>query len=221
MEAHRVSPVFPAPIIVNDRHRIVATDYFDAGNLMRLAGHSWLDCHLGYLRLLYTGHPIPQHRWSFCEVAIITRGLGPERVEMLELFFPSDQEERAPLPVYLFRWQCNRFPSWQPGKRCWELEVYGPPPYGSSSPYVFFRRRVFYREDTIPCRKWWDGPKQDGSPGELPRRSTEAEIEEKLRLVRQSTVGPISSKEKPAGRYLSDKDIRQRINKAKQNRGEL
>ena len=127
---------------------------------------------------------MPPHRWSFCDFAILTRGIGPEGVEMLELFFPSDQEERAPLSVLLFRWQCNRFPTWKPGKRCWELEVYCSPGFGKTEPYIFFRRRVFYREAPIPCRKWWDGPRQDVSPNRVPQQSTSDEIESKQKAIR-------------------------------------
>ncbi|RYD65247.1 MAG: hypothetical protein EOP83_07745, partial [Verrucomicrobiaceae bacterium] len=152
-------PGIHPPHIVNDGHRIIRTDYFDEGFPMRLSGISWLDCHLGHLRLLYTNDTIlvPKHRWSFCEFAILTRGPGREHVEMLELFFPSEQEEREPLPVYLYPWQCNRLPSWQPGKRCWELEVYGGPGFAETAPGVFLRRPVFYREGKIPSRQWWDG----------------------------------------------------------------
>ncbi len=204
--------MFSPPVIVNDGHRIIATDYFDEGNLMRLAGHSWLDCHLGYLRVLYTGAALPKHRWSFCDFAILTRGMGAESVEMLELFFPSMEEERNPLPVYFFRWQCNRFPSWQPGKRCWELEVYNGGGFGATAPFVFFRRRVYFREGKVPCREWWTGPHQDGRPQPVPRRMTVEDHDAHLKALKEPKPPCAGfTKEKPTGRYLSEAEVARRV----------
>lgn len=193
------------PHIVNDGHRIVSTDFFDPECFWDQAKLSWLDCHLGYLRLLYIGHPVPQHRWSFSEICILTRGIGPGNIEMLELYFPSAEESRNPLPVHLYGWQCNRFPTWQPGKRCWELEVYcGNPFAGTCS--VFFRRRVFFREGKIPCRQWWDGPRPDGFAHPLEAPKPCEEYEAKLRAVKESRPGEGCGKKKPGVPYVSPKE---------------
>jgi hypothetical protein len=207
-------PKLEPPVIVNEGHRIIRTNYFDDGFPMRLAGLPWLDCHLGFLRLLYVGHPVPEHCWSFSDFAILTRGDGPEFVEMLELFFPSQQEQRNPLPVYLHRWQCNRFPSWKPGKRCWELVVYGGPGFAETAPRTVITRRVFFREGRIPCREWWTGPRQDGKPQPVPPKLTDDEWQDQLRALKEPGQ-PCEGYTKPKakGRFISEKETARQVKK--------
>lgn len=75
---------------------------------------------------------------------------------------------------------------------------------------------LFCREAAIPCRQWWEGPRQDGSPSRVPRQSTHEEIEAQRKAIVESRPGPDLHKKEAKGHFMSEKEVRRRINRGKE-----